>query len=80
MKMRLFAAATLLWVSWRALQLYLDLRITRLDNERAEEMAPDAIERRCDGCLPQRLVELPDPAQLRIATVKGGAVVQQSPD
>jgi hypothetical protein len=36
-----FAAATLLWVSWRALQLYLDLRITRLDNERAEEMAND---------------------------------------
>lgn len=34
-----FAAALLLWVSWRALQLYLDLRLTRLDNERAEEMA-----------------------------------------
>ncbi|MFT4549477.1 MAG: hypothetical protein ACI8XO_001465 [Verrucomicrobiales bacterium] len=34
-----FATATLLWVCWRALQLYLDLRITRLDTERAVEMA-----------------------------------------
>ena len=36
-----FATATLLWVSWRALQLYLDIRITRRDIERAAEMAAD---------------------------------------
>ena len=36
-----FATATLLWVSWRAVQLYLDLKFTRLDNERAAEMAAD---------------------------------------
>ena len=36
-----FSAAVLLWLSWRALQLFLDLRITRADNERAEAMATD---------------------------------------
>jgi len=36
-----FASALLLWVSWRALQLYLDLRLTRLDNERAAAMVRD---------------------------------------
>ncbi|MGI9240040.1 MAG: hypothetical protein ACR2RV_04525 [Verrucomicrobiales bacterium] len=36
-----FGSAVLLWVSGRALQLYLDLRLTRLDNERAEAMARD---------------------------------------
>ena len=36
-----FAAAGLLWLSWRALQLYLDLKITRLETERAEELAQD---------------------------------------
>ncbi len=36
-----FAAAVLLWLSWRALQLYLDLKITRLETERAEELAQD---------------------------------------
>jgi len=36
-----FSAAVLIWVSWRMLQLYLDLKITRRDTERAELLSKD---------------------------------------